>query len=147
MLLTALWFRGRLRIRGDAAKQIDRFEINEGFGAQVLAMRARARGGPRPAKFNGGAIAIGHLLGAIGVPLGVTLASETKAICNRKIRDRICRHRWRPGNWIVGRECLSQLERESVRVRGQKVVFKGWKLGGPDPQSSPAQYLLPRFFA
>ncbi|HMH05352.1 MAG TPA: hypothetical protein VK579_01600 [Terriglobales bacterium] len=73
MLLTALWFRGRRRIRGDAAKQIDRFEINEAFGAQVLAMRARARGGP---KFNGGAIAIGHLLGAIGVRLGVNTSQR-----------------------------------------------------------------------
>lgn len=58
--------------------EIDRVEINEAFGAQVMAC---ARGlGLDEAKLNvnGGAIAIGHPLGATGVRLAVTLARELR---------------------------------------------------------------------
>jgi acetyl-CoA C-acetyltransferase len=57
---------------------IDRFEINEAFGAQVMAC-ARALGiDEDKLNVNGGAIAIGHPLGATGVRLSVTLARELK---------------------------------------------------------------------
>src|SRR4051794_3246062 len=55
---------------------IDRFEINEAFGAQVMAC-ARALGlDEERLNVNGGAIAIGHPLGATGVRLALTLARE-----------------------------------------------------------------------
>jgi len=55
---------------------VDRFEINEAFGAQVMAC-ARALGlDEDKLNVNGGAIAIGHPLGATGVRLSVTLARE-----------------------------------------------------------------------
>ncbi len=55
---------------------IDRFEINEAFGAQCLAC-IRELGIPRDrVNVNGGAIAIGHPLGATGVRLTLTLARE-----------------------------------------------------------------------
>jgi len=55
---------------------IDRFEINEAFGAQVMAC-ARALGLDEDRlNVNGGAIAIGHPLGATGVRLTTTLARE-----------------------------------------------------------------------
>jgi acetyl-CoA C-acetyltransferase len=58
--------------------EIDRFEINEAFGAQVMAC-ARALGLDEDRlNVNGGAIAIGHPLGATGVRLSVTLARELK---------------------------------------------------------------------
>jgi acetyl-CoA C-acetyltransferase len=58
--------------------QIDRFEINEAFGAQCIAVE-RALGLDRAkVNVNGGAIAIGHPLGATGVRLTVTLARELK---------------------------------------------------------------------
>jgi len=57
---------------------IDRFEINEAFGAQVMAC-ARALGlDETKLNVNGGAIAIGHPLGATGVRLTLTLARELR---------------------------------------------------------------------
>jgi acetyl-CoA C-acetyltransferase len=63
---------------GVAIDAIDRFEINEAFGAQCLAV-IRELGIPRArVNVNGGAIAIGHPLGATGVRLTLTLARELR---------------------------------------------------------------------
>jgi acetyl-CoA C-acetyltransferase len=63
---------------GISVDRIDRFEINEAFGAQVMACM-RALNIPREKlNVNGGAIAIGHPLGATGVRLSVTVARELK---------------------------------------------------------------------
>jgi acetyl-CoA C-acetyltransferase len=63
---------------GLALVNIDRLEINEAFGAQVMAC-ARELGLDEPKlNVNGGAIAIGHPLGATGVRLALTLARELK---------------------------------------------------------------------
>jgi acetyl-CoA C-acetyltransferase len=63
---------------GITVDQIDRFEINEAFAAQVIACM-RALNIPRDKlNVNGGAIAIGHPLGATGVRLSVTVARELK---------------------------------------------------------------------
>jgi acetyl-CoA C-acetyltransferase len=57
---------------------IGRFEINEAFGAQVMAC-SRALGlDEDKLNVNGGAIAIGHPLGATGVRISVTVARELK---------------------------------------------------------------------
>ncbi|MCL4800129.1 MAG: thiolase family protein [Burkholderiales bacterium] len=57
---------------------IDRFEVNEAFGAQCLAV-VRELAIPRERlNVNGGAIAIGHPLAATGVRLAVTLARELR---------------------------------------------------------------------
>ena len=59
-------------------EDIGRFEINEAFGAQVMAC-ARALGlDEDKLNVNGGAIAIGHPLGATGIRLTLTLARELK---------------------------------------------------------------------
>jgi acetyl-CoA C-acetyltransferase len=55
---------------------IDRFEINEAFGAQCLAVERELGLDHRKVNVNGGAIAIGHPLAATGVRLAVTLARE-----------------------------------------------------------------------
>ena len=55
---------------------IDRFEINEAFGAQVMACARELGLEEDRLNVNGGAIAIGHPLGATGVRLSVTLARE-----------------------------------------------------------------------
>jgi acetyl-CoA C-acetyltransferase len=57
---------------------IDRFEINEAFGAQVMACSRALNLDEEKLNVNGGAIAIGHPLGATGVRLSVTLARELK---------------------------------------------------------------------
>src|SRR5271170_171986 len=58
--------------------QIDRFEINEAFGAQVLACQRELGLDRNKLNVNGGAIAIGHPLGATGVRLAITVARELK---------------------------------------------------------------------
>jgi acetyl-CoA C-acetyltransferase len=55
---------------------IDRFEINEAFGAQVMACARELGLDEARLNVNGGAIAIGHPLGATGVRLTLTLARE-----------------------------------------------------------------------
>src|SRR4051812_48346004 len=57
---------------------IDRFEINEAFGAQVMACARALDLDEDKLNVNGGAIAIGHPLGATGVRLSVTLARELR---------------------------------------------------------------------
>jgi acetyl-CoA C-acetyltransferase len=57
---------------------IDRFEINEAFGAQVMACARELGIDEAKLNVNGGAIAIGHPLGATGVRLALTLARELK---------------------------------------------------------------------
>jgi acetyl-CoA C-acetyltransferase len=57
---------------------IDRFEINEAFGAQVMACARELGLDGDKLNVNGGAIAIGHPLGATGVRLAVTLARELR---------------------------------------------------------------------
>jgi acetyl-CoA C-acetyltransferase len=63
---------------GLSLAQIDRFEINEAFGAQVLACLRELGVDRNKLNVNGGAIAIGHPLGATGLRLAITLAREMK---------------------------------------------------------------------
>jgi acetyl-CoA C-acetyltransferase len=67
-----------LHSTGFSLKQIDRFEINEAFGAQVLACQRELGVDREKLNVNGGAIAIGHPLAATGVRLAITLARELK---------------------------------------------------------------------
>jgi acetyl-CoA C-acetyltransferase len=57
---------------------IDRIEINEAFGAQVLACARELGLDEDRLNVNGGAIAIGHPLAATGVRLAVTVARELR---------------------------------------------------------------------
>ena len=57
---------------------IDRIEINEAFAAQVMACARELGLDENKLNVNGGAIAIGHPLGATGVRLALTLARELK---------------------------------------------------------------------
>jgi len=70
--------RAVLEDSGLSLEQIDRFEINEAFGAQVLACERELGLDHARLNVNGGAIAIGHPLGATGIRLAVTLARELK---------------------------------------------------------------------
>ncbi len=65
----------RVGLRLDA---IARFEINEAFGAQVLACARELGLDEDRLNVNGGAIAIGHPLAATGVRLSVTVARELR---------------------------------------------------------------------
>ena len=67
-----------LEIAGLRLDQIDRFEINEAFAAQVLSCEGELGLDHAKLNVNGGAIAIGHPLAATGVRLAITLARELK---------------------------------------------------------------------
>ena len=58
--------------------QIDRFEINEAFAAQYIAVERDLGLDRAKVNVNGGAIALGHPLGATGARLVLTLARELK---------------------------------------------------------------------
>jgi acetyl-CoA C-acetyltransferase len=70
--------RAVLDTAGLTLEQIDRIEINEAFGAQVLACVRELGLDEARLNINGGAIAIGHPLGATGVRLALTLARELR---------------------------------------------------------------------
>ena len=63
---------------GLALDAIGRIEINEAFGAQVMACARELGLDEDKLNVNGGAIAIGHPLGATGIRLALTLARELK---------------------------------------------------------------------
>ena len=62
-----------LRRAGLAIADIDAFEVNEAFASVVLAWQAETGADPRKVNADGGAIAIGHPLGASGARLATTL--------------------------------------------------------------------------
>jgi acetyl-CoA acetyltransferase family protein len=67
-----------LKLAGMSLEQIDRIEVNEAFAAQYLAVE-KALGLPREkTNVNGGAIALGHPLGASGTRLVITLLNELR---------------------------------------------------------------------
>ncbi len=69
---------GLLAARGLKIGDIDLFEINEAFGAQAIACMRELGLDHDRLNVNGGAIAIGHPLGATGIRLSVTVARELK---------------------------------------------------------------------
>jgi acetyl-CoA C-acetyltransferase len=70
--------RALLARAGLKVSDVDRFEINEAFAAQVMACARELGLDEDRLNVNGGAIAIGHPLGATGVRLAITLARELK---------------------------------------------------------------------
>ncbi|MCP5426335.1 MAG: thiolase family protein [Gammaproteobacteria bacterium] len=70
--------RGALEAANLNLGDIDRFEINEAFGAQYLAVEKDLGLDRNKVNVNGGAIAIGHPLGATGVRCTLTVARELK---------------------------------------------------------------------
>ncbi len=68
--------RALLDVCGLKLDEVDRVEINEAFAAQTLACERELRLDHGKLNVNGGAIAIGHPLGATGIRLAVTLARE-----------------------------------------------------------------------
>ena len=65
-----------LKKAGLEAKDIDLFELNEAFAAQAAAVNAELGLTPDNVNVNGGAIAIGHPIGASGARILVTLCYE-----------------------------------------------------------------------
>jgi len=57
---------------------VDLFELNEAFAAQALAVVKELGIGPEKVNVNGGAIALGHPIGASGARILVTLIYALK---------------------------------------------------------------------
>ncbi len=84
-------------------EDIARFEINEAFGAQYIAVERELGLDRAKVNVNGGAIAIGHPLGATGVRCTLTVARELQAL-RRPLRHRHRLRRRRPGCGDIGGE-------------------------------------------
>jgi acetyl-CoA C-acetyltransferase len=64
---------------GLKASDIDLFELNEAFAAQALAVTRELRLDPSKVNVNGGAIALGHPIGASGARVLTTLVYALRA--------------------------------------------------------------------
>jgi acetyl-CoA C-acetyltransferase len=60
----------------DRDKDVDLYELNEAFAVQALATMRELRLNPAKVNVNGGAVAIGHPIGASGARILVTLLHE-----------------------------------------------------------------------
>ena len=67
-----------LRAAGLTIDQMDRVEVNEAFAAQYLAVEKALGLNRDKTNVNGGAIALGHPLGASGTRLAITLLNELR---------------------------------------------------------------------
>jgi acetyl-CoA acetyltransferase family protein len=61
---------------GLSVDDIDLFEVNEAFSSVVLAWQRELKAEPEKVNVNGGAIALGHAVGATGARLIATLVAE-----------------------------------------------------------------------
>ncbi|WP_368658150.1 acetyl-CoA C-acetyltransferase [Metabacillus halosaccharovorans] len=67
-----------LRKTGKSVEEIDLFEINEAFATVALAANQLANLDPEKVNVNGGAVALGHPIGASGARILITLIHELK---------------------------------------------------------------------
>ncbi|HEY6793555.1 MAG TPA: acetyl-CoA C-acetyltransferase [Kineosporiaceae bacterium] len=79
-----------LRRTGLELDDIDRVEINEAFASVVLAWQRQLGADPGRVNVNGGAIALGHPLGATGVRLMVSLLHELERTRGRYGLQTMC---------------------------------------------------------
>lgn len=71
-------------------EEIDKYELNEAFAAQSLAVVKALGVDPSKVNFNGGAIALGHPIGASGARVLVTLINVLKQTGGRKGVAALC---------------------------------------------------------
>jgi acetyl-CoA acetyltransferase family protein len=79
-----------LELAGLDIGDIDRFEINEAFASVPLAWLAETGADPNKLNVNGGAIALGHPLGASGARLMTTLLNELERSGSRYGLQAMC---------------------------------------------------------
>ncbi|SDT51423.1 acetyl-CoA C-acetyltransferase [Actinoplanes derwentensis] len=79
-----------LRRTGLSIGDIDRFEVNEAFASVVLAWLRETGADPARVNVNGGAIALGHPLGATGARLMVTMLHELERCGGRYGLQTMC---------------------------------------------------------
>jgi acetyl-CoA C-acetyltransferase len=79
-----------LRKTGMRLEDIDRIEINEAFAPVVLAWARETGADPAKVNVNGGAIALGHPLGATGARLMTSLLHELERTGGRYGLQTMC---------------------------------------------------------
>ena len=77
--LTVTAIQGVLKKAGLEKDDIDLYEINEAFASQMVACQRELALDPSKVNVNGGAIALGHPIGASGCRILVTLLAALKA--------------------------------------------------------------------
>ena len=82
--------RKALQRAGWSAQDVDLFELNEAFAAQACAVNAALDIDPAKVNVNGGAIALGHPIGASGCRVLVTLLHEMQRSGARKGLAGLC---------------------------------------------------------
>jgi acetyl-CoA C-acetyltransferase len=75
---------------GLSVDDIDVFEVNEAFASVVLAWQAETRADPAKVNVNGGAIALGHPLGATGAILITKALTELERTGGRYALVAMC---------------------------------------------------------
>ena len=71
-------------------EDIDLFEINEAFAAQTIAVIRELNIDENKVNINGGAIALGHPIGASGARILVSLINEMKKLNKKKGCASLC---------------------------------------------------------
>jgi len=79
-----------LKRAGMSIGDIDLFEVNEAFASVVLAWQKHTGADPAKVNVNGGAIALGHPLGASGARLMITMLHELERIGGRYGLQTMC---------------------------------------------------------
>ena len=79
-----------LKKAGLELKDIDRIEINEAFASVILAWKREVKPDMTKVNVNGGAIALGHPLGATGARLMTTLLHELERTGGRYGMQLMC---------------------------------------------------------
>ncbi len=79
-----------LDLAGWNINDVDLFEINEAFAAQSIAVMKELKIPKEKVNVNGGAIALGHPIGASGARIVVTLLNELKKISGKKGLATLC---------------------------------------------------------
>ena len=82
--------RKALERAGWKASDVDLFELNEAFAAQACAVNQALDIDPARVNVNGGAIAIGHPIGASGCRILVTLLHEMQRSSAKKGLAALC---------------------------------------------------------
>lgn len=101
-----------LKKTGLAVQDIELFEINEAFSAVSLAINRELGLDPKTVNVNGGAVALGHPIGATGARILTTLLYAMEARGARRGLASLC---------IGGGEALAMVvERETREARGRR---------------------------
>lgn len=79
-----------LELAGWTIDQLDLIEANEAFAAQAIAVNKALNWDTKKVNVNGGAIALGHPIGASGARILVTLLHEMKKQCAQKGLATLC---------------------------------------------------------